>query len=141
MNGGYTFESEPFEADFETAESESDSLYEEESGSGYEGEFGYEGEGEGEYNYEQEGEAPQVARRVIKRVPPTRVLYLLYRAGRLGWKGGRLLDKLTGMVFGKTISKAGADLLFKAFGRSKRLEDAFDSLPEPLRRKLNQLAD
>ena len=45
------------------------------------------------------------------------------------------------MVFGKTISQAGADLLFKVFDRSKRLEEAFDRLPEPLRRKLNELAD
>jgi hypothetical protein len=135
MNGGYTFESEPFEADFETDEREYP--YEREGEDTYEEE-----EEEGEYiQEEEEGEAPQAVRKVVKRVPVIRVLYRLHRAGRLGWKAGRLLDKVTGMVFGKTISKAGADLLFKVFGRSTRLEDAFNSLPEPLRRRLNQLAD
>ena len=60
MNGGYTFESEPFEADFETDEGEYN--YEEEM----DGEYNYEEEADGEY-YEEAGEVPEPIRRVIRK--------------------------------------------------------------------------
>jgi hypothetical protein len=56
----------------------------------------------------------------------------LYDAGRLGWRAGRWLDKQSGKIFGKKISKKGAEFLYKHFGRSRRLEDFVDSLPWPI---------
>ena len=38
-------------------------------------------------------------------------LFKLFRAGRLGWKAGRWIDKQTGRAFGKSISDRGADFL------------------------------
>ena len=135
----YAFESEVFEADFETDESEQND----------ETEFPYEAQDEGVYEDEEEeaayvyeeSEAPPPGRRPLRRVPVIRVLYVLYRSGRLDWKAGRFVDKLTGMVFAKTMAKAGADQLLNAFRRAARPEDAVNSLPEPLRRALSQLAD
>jgi hypothetical protein len=67
------------------------------------------------------------------------VLHKLYKAGRLGWRAGRWIDKQTGKRFGKSISQRGAEFLYRHLGRSRRLEDFFDSLPAPVRRWLNQL--
>jgi hypothetical protein len=66
-------------------------------------------------------------------------VYRLYRAGRLGWRAGRFVDKLSGKVLGKPISKMGADFLYRRLGRSRRLEDFFDSLPPRVKRWLNQI--
>jgi hypothetical protein len=66
-------------------------------------------------------------------------LYRLFKAGRLGWKAGRWIDKKTGQVLGKPISEWGGDFLYRKLGRSRRLEDFYDSLPGPLKRWLNSL--
>ena len=67
------------------------------------------------------------------------VLFKLYRAGRLGWKAGRWIDKQTGRRFGKSISDRGADFLYQRLGRSRAAEDFFDRLPVRVKRWLNQL--
>lgn len=67
------------------------------------------------------------------------VLFKLYRAGRLGWRAGRWIDKQTGRRFGKSISQKLAEFLYSRLGRSRKAEDFFDSLPTGLKRWLNQL--
>jgi hypothetical protein len=66
-------------------------------------------------------------------------VYRLYGAGRLGWRAGRWLDKQSGKVLGKPISEWGAEYLLRKFGRSRRLEEFYDSLPAPLKRWLRGL--
>src|SRR5262249_37927828 len=63
----------------------------------------------------------------------------LFDAGRLGWRAGRWIDKHSKWVFGEPISKELADLMYKHFGRSRRLEDFFDSLPPSVKRWLWRL--
>jgi hypothetical protein len=65
-------------------------------------------------------------------------LHQVYKAGRLGWKAGRFIDKASGKVLGKPISSIGADFLYQRLGRSRRLEDFFDRLPPRVKRWLNQ---
>ncbi len=67
------------------------------------------------------------------------IVFQLYRAGRLGWRAGRWIDKQTGRRFGKTISQRGAEFLYRRLGRSRAAEDFFDNLPAPVKRWLNRL--
>ena len=83
---------------------------------------------------EQEGAIGSVAAPVW-----VNALFKLYRAGRLGWKAGRWIDKQTGRRFGKSISDRGADFLYQRLGRSRAAEDFFDRLPVRVKRWLNQL--
>lgn len=67
------------------------------------------------------------------------ILFKLFRAGRLGWRAGRWIDKQTGRRFGKSISQRGAEFLYRRLGRSRAAEDFFDNLPAPVKRWLNRL--
>lgn len=78
---------------------------------------------------------------IMKRIRVLNTLYKLYKAGRLGWKVGRWLDKYSGKMLGKPISSQAADGIYKVFGRSRTLEDAYDKMPRRLRRWLDKLVD
>jgi|SoiMethySBSTD1v2_1073268.scaffolds.fasta_scaffold3032146_1 hypothetical protein len=67
------------------------------------------------------------------------VLHKLHKAGRLGWRAGRWIDKETGRRFGKPLSQRAAEFLYKHLGRSRKVEDFYDSLPAPVKRWLNRL--
>ena len=67
------------------------------------------------------------------------VLHKLHKAGRLGWRAGRWIDKETGRRFGKPLSQRAAEFLHKHLGRSRKVEDFYDSLPAPVKRWLNRL--
>lgn len=83
---------------------------------------------------EQDGELAALAAPAL-----VNVLFKLYRAGRLGWRAGRWIDKQTGRRFGKSISERGADFIYRVLGRSRAAEDFFDKLPAPVKRWLNRL--
>ena len=85
---------------------------------------------------EQESEYEFPLTRIL---PWYRIAKKLYGAGRLGWRGGRWIDKQTGRAFGKPLSQRLGQFLYDHLGRSRRLEDFFDRLPRRVQHWLYSL--
>jgi hypothetical protein len=94
----------------------------------------FESFGAGEFKFE--GEEEYEIGRLIGALKWWDIAKKLYNAGRLGWRAGRWIDKHSKWIFGEPISKELANLMYKNFGRSHRLEDIFDSLPAPVKKWL-----
>ena len=105
----------------------------------FEDEFELEMELEGSELGEFEGEEEYELGRILGALKFWDVAKKLFASGRLGWSAGRWIDKESKWVFGEPISKELADILYKHFGRSHRLEDLFDRLPGPVKKWLWKL--
>jgi hypothetical protein len=156
MNDEYSYESDAFESDFELDEAgdpppgELDeleleqALYGETAPSRKRGcGCGCSGKASAKTGARTGADAPQSESGTsgAGATPPPWInqLLQLYRAGRLGWKLGRWIDKQSGRTFGKPISIIGAEFMYRRLGRSRRAEDFVDRLPKSLRRWLYSL--